>query len=56
MGTWEHRNIRGSPRSHNSLGIFCWGEIPQNTKRKKKRGFYENKKVKNNNNSERMKK
>ncbi len=24
MGTWEHRNIMGSPRMHNSLGIFCW--------------------------------
>ncbi len=22
---WEHRNIGGSPPSHNSLGIFCWG-------------------------------
>jgi hypothetical protein len=25
MGTWEHRNIAGSPSLHNSLGIFCWG-------------------------------
>jgi hypothetical protein len=25
MGTWEHRNIAGSPPLHNSLGIFCWG-------------------------------
>jgi hypothetical protein len=24
---------------HNSLVIFCWGEIPQNTKRNKKRGY-----------------
>jgi len=44
MGTWEHKNIARSPPPHNSLGIFCWGEIPQNTKRNKKRGFYEQKK------------
>jgi hypothetical protein len=25
MGTWERRNIAGSPPPHNSLGIFCWG-------------------------------
>jgi len=26
MGTWECKNIRGSPPLHNSLGIFCWGD------------------------------
>jgi hypothetical protein len=39
---WEHENVEilaGSTPLHNSLGIFCWGEIPQNTKRNKKRGF-----------------
>jgi hypothetical protein len=25
MGTQEHKKIRGSPPSHNSLRIFCWG-------------------------------
>jgi len=24
LGTWERRNIAGSPPPHNSLGIFCW--------------------------------
>jgi len=39
MGTWERRNLAGSPPPHNSLGIFCLGGILQNTKRNEKRGF-----------------
>jgi len=46
MGTWEHRNIRGSPRSHNSLGIFCWGEIPQIRRERKREVFMKIKKLK----------
>jgi len=36
MGTWEHRNIAGSPPPHRDLLL---GEILQNTKRNEKRGF-----------------
>jgi len=36
MGTWERRDIAGSPPLHSSLGIFCWGrslKIQRDTKR-----------------------
>jgi hypothetical protein len=42
MGTWEHRNKKWfSPPLHNSPRYLLLGEMPQNTKRNKKRGFYE---------------
>jgi hypothetical protein len=44
MGTWEHTNTAGSLPPPYSLGIFCWGEIPQKKKRNKKKVFWENQK------------
>jgi hypothetical protein len=39
---WEHENVeiwRDLPHRITPYGSFCWGEIPQNTKRNKKRDF-----------------
>jgi hypothetical protein len=41
MGTWESRNIAGSPLPHTFPGIFCLGRSLKNTRRNKKRGFYD---------------
>jgi hypothetical protein len=39
MGTWEHRNIVGSPSPHNSLGMFCWGRSPKIQREIKRKVF-----------------
>jgi hypothetical protein len=38
MGTWEHRNIAGSPPPHNSLGSSAGGD-PSKYKEKQKERF-----------------
>jgi len=40
MGTWERKKIAGSSPPHKLPRDLLLGEIPQNTKRNKKRGFY----------------
>jgi hypothetical protein len=42
MGTWECKNITGSPPPCNSLGIFCWGRSLKIQREIKREVFTEN--------------